>query len=120
MLSRLSDRVDRLEFDGGCDDAGPQVIYVYGGLAGHEFSHATAGPLRFTRLPEETLGEFTDRCRSVAFYAGRPYLIVGGLGQGESPAEGPEVPLCQVRQPQHRQGDDGEGGIGVQPWRVDG
>jgi hypothetical protein len=75
----LSDRVDRLEWDNGCDGAGTQVIYVSGGLPGAEFSHATAGPLHFTRLPEETLEEFTDRCWTVAFYAGQPYLIVGGL-----------------------------------------
>jgi hypothetical protein len=69
-----------LEWDDGCDGAaGPQVIYVSGGLPGAEFSHATAGPLHFTRLPKETLDAFVDRCWSVALHAGQPYLIVGGL-----------------------------------------
>jgi hypothetical protein len=80
MLRLITDRLERLEamFGGSDEGAGPQVIYISGGLPGAE-QFAQAGPLNFVRDVGEDTDAFIDRCWTAAFCAGQPFLIVGGL-----------------------------------------
>jgi len=80
-MTRLSDRLDKLEalldLPPPCDDGGPQLIRIRGGLP-CDVLHATIGAAHIVAEPGESEACFIDRCFSIALEREAPFIVVAG------------------------------------------